>query len=192
MEWPFRLSSFSHSSFANAAFVIHHFHAMFELKPLSQEALPAALERATRYRLLNEPAEAESICLDVLRTDPDNQQALVILLLALTDRFSKGYGVSDTQAQELLPRLRSEYERAYYAGIILERKAKAHLYHGGPGAGFNAYELFREAMTWFEKAEKLRPEGNDDALLRWNTCVRIIMRNQLGPRPQENGNLPLE
>src|SRR5438046_3872512 len=76
MEWPFRLSSFSHSSFANAAFVIHHFHAMFELKPLSQEALPAALERATRYRLLNEPAEAESICLDVLRTDPDNQQAL--------------------------------------------------------------------------------------------------------------------
>ena len=81
---------------------------MFELKPLSPEALPAALERATRYRLLNEPAEAESICLDVLRTDPDNQQALVILLLALTDRFSKGYRVSDTQAQDLLPRLRSE------------------------------------------------------------------------------------
>src|SRR6185369_15379599 len=139
---------------------------MFELKPLSQEALPAALERATRYRLLNEPAEAESICLDVLRTDPDNQQALVILLLALTDRFSKGYGVSETQAQELLPRIRNEYERAYYAAIILERKAKAHLHHGGPGAGFNAYELFREAMTWFEKAEKLRPAGNDDALLR--------------------------
>ena len=165
---------------------------MFDLKPLSQEALPAALERATRYRLLNEPAEAESICLDVLRTDPDNQQALVILLLALTDRFSKGYGVSDTQVQELLPRLRGEYERAYYAGIILERKAKAHLHHGGPGAGFDAYELFREAMTWFEKAEKLRPTGNDDALLRWNTCARIITRNQLGPRPHENGHLPLE
>src|SRR5205814_386817 len=131
MEWPFRLSSFSHSSFANAAFVIHHFHAMFELKPLSQEALPAALERATRYRLLNEPAEAESICLDVLRTDPDNQQALVILLVALTDRVSRGYGVSDTQAQEPLPRLRGEYERSYYAGLTLERQAKAHLPHGG-------------------------------------------------------------
>ena len=165
---------------------------MFELKPLSPEAIPAALEKATRYRLLNEPAEAESICLDVLRTDPENQQALVILLLALTDRFVKGYGVSETQAQELLPRLRSEYERTYYAGIICERKAKAHLHHGGPGAGFNAFELFREAMTWFEKAEKLRPAGNDDALLRWNTCARIITRNKLGPRPPEDGPLSLE
>src|SRR6266436_7422353 len=132
---------------------------MSELKSLHKQAIPGAIEKAMRYRLLNEPAEAESICLDVLRTDPHHQPALVILLLALTDRFSKSYGVSDTQAQELLPRLRSEYERAYYAGIILERKAKAHLHHGGPGAGFNAYELFREAMTWFEKAEKLRPAG---------------------------------
>ena len=172
--------------------VIRHLPAMFELKPLSREAIPAALEKATRYRLLNEPAEAESICLDVLRADPDHQQALVILLLALTDRFGKGYGVSDTQAQELLPRLHGEYERTYYAGILCERKAKAHLHHGGPGAGFNAFELFREAMTWFEKAEKLRPAGNDDALLRLNTCARIITRNKLGARPPEDGPLSLE
>jgi hypothetical protein len=58
---------------------------MFELKRLSDEAIPAALEKALRYRLLNEPAEAESICHDVLRIDPENQQALVVLLLALTD-----------------------------------------------------------------------------------------------------------
>lgn len=165
---------------------------MFELKPLSKSAIPAALEKATRYRLLNEAAEAESICLDVLRADPENQQALVILLLALTDRFSRGYGVSETRAQELLPRLRSEYERVYYAGIICERKAKAHLHQGGPGSSFDAYELFREAMTWFEKAESLRPAGNDDALLRWNTCARIITRNKLEPRPQENAALSLE
>ncbi len=165
---------------------------MFELKPLSAEAIPAALEKATRYRLLNEPGEAESICLDVLRTDPENQQALVILLLALTDRFNKGYSVSDTQAQELLARLRGEYDQSYYAGIIYERKAKAQLHHGGPGASFNAFELFREAMSWFEKAEKLRPAGNDDALLRWNTCARIIARNKLGPRPHESSQLPLE
>lgn len=158
---------------------------MFDLKPLSREAIPAALEKATRYRLLNEPAEAESICLDVLRTDPDNQQAMVVLLLALTDRFSKGYGVSDTQAQEVLARLQSEYDRAYYAGIICERKAKAQLHQGSPGSGFTAYELFREAMDWFEKAETARPAGNDDALLRWNTCARIIMRNKLAPRPQD-------
>ena len=43
---------------------------MFDLKPLSKDAIPAALAKAERYRLLNEPGEAESICLDVLRIDP--------------------------------------------------------------------------------------------------------------------------
>src|ERR1700745_1916297 len=94
---------------------------MFELKLLVREAVPVALEKRMRYGWLTEPGEAESICHDVLRVDPENQQALVILLLALTDRFSKGYSVGDTQTQELLPRLRGEYERAYYAGIICER-----------------------------------------------------------------------
>jgi hypothetical protein len=158
---------------------------MIDLKPLSREAIPAAIERATRYRLLNEPAEAESICLDVLLAEPDNQQALVILLLALTDRLNKGYGVSDTQARELLSRLQGDYDRAYYAGILCERKAKAQLHQGSPGSGFTAYEFFHEAMDWFEKAEAIRPAGNDDALLRWNTCARIIMRNKLALRPQE-------
>jgi hypothetical protein len=157
----------------------------FDLKPLSRDAIPAALEKAMRYRLLNEPAEAESICLDVLRTEPDNQEALVILLLALTDRFSKGYHVSDTQTQEILARLQGEYDRAYYAGIICERKAKTQLHQGTPGSGFTAYELFREAMNCYQRAEAIRPAGNDDALLRWNTCARIIMRNRLSPRAQE-------
>ncbi len=137
------------------------------------------------YRLLNEPGEAESISLDVLRTEPDNQQALVILLLALTDRFSKGYAVGVTQARELLPRLRDPYEQAYYAGIICERRAKAQLHRGGPGCGFEAYEFLREATAWYEKAEALRPPGNDDALLRWNACARIIMGNGLAPRSEE-------
>src|ERR1041385_8678473 len=97
---------------------------MFELNPLSREPIPAALEKAMRYRLLNEPAEAESISLDVLRTDPDNQQALVILILAVTDRFSKSYAVGDSQAQEIVSRLQDEYDRAYYSGIICEHRAK--------------------------------------------------------------------
>src|SRR3989442_10010872 len=104
--------------------------AMIELKPLSKDAIPAALDKAMRYRLLNEPAEAESICLDILQTDPDNQQAVVILVLALTDRFSTGYAVGDSQAQEIVARLHSEYERAYYSGIICERRAKAYLHQG--------------------------------------------------------------
>ena len=165
---------------------------MFELKSLSREAIPAALEKAMRYRLLNEPGEAESISQDVLRADPENQQALVILLLALTDRFSKGYAVGVTQAQEILPRFHEPYERAYYAGIICERRAKAQLQRGGPGSGFEAYEFLREAMAWYEKAEALRPSGNDDALLRWNACARIIMGNRLEPKEEQKIGLQSE
>ena len=106
---------------------------MFELKRLSADAIPAALEKALRYRLLNDPAEAESICHDVLHIDPENQQALVNLLLALTDRFGKGYAVGVTQAQEVLSHLHDEYERAYYAGIICERRAKAAIESRAPG-----------------------------------------------------------
>jgi hypothetical protein len=158
----------------------------FQLKKLNVEAIPTALEKATRYRLLNEPAEAESICHDVLEIDPDNQDALVTLLLALTDRFGKGYAVGLTQAKEILPRLAGHYERAYFAGIICERRAKAQLRQDHPGAGHDAYEFLVEAMEWFEKAEGIRPPGNDDALLHWNTCARIIMRNRLGPRTEEH------
>jgi hypothetical protein len=165
---------------------------MSDLKPLSREAIPAALEKAERYRLLNEPGEAESICLDVLRTDPENQSALITLLLAVTDRFGKGYGVSDTQAKELLARVKGEYERAYYTGILAERRAKAKLAQGTPGSRHYAYDGFREAMTWFEKAETLRSPGNDDALLRWNTCARIIEKNRLVTREEENVEPPLE
>jgi hypothetical protein len=158
---------------------------MSHLKHLSREAIPAALEKANRYRLLNEPAEAESICLDILQTDPENQEAIITLLLALTDRFSKGYGVSDTQAKELLSRIKGEYERAYYTGILAERRAKTKLAQNTPGCRFQAYDFLHEAMKCFEKAEKVRPSGNDDALLRWNTCARIIERNKLVPRHDE-------
>ena len=165
---------------------------MFELKRLSDEAIPAALEKALRYRLLNQPAVAESICHDVLKIDPENQQALVVLLLALTDRFGKGYTVGILQAEEVVSRLRDAYERAYYAGVVCERRAKAHLRHGHPGAGHDAYELLLEAMSWYEQAETLRPSKNDDALLRWNTCARLIRSNQLTRRTEERVELPLE
>ncbi len=157
---------------------------MFEFKTLSKDAIPAALEKAERYRFLNEPAEAESICLDILKIAPDNQPALVMLLLALTDRFSKGYGVSDTQAKELLGKLIGEYDRAYYAGLIAERRAKARLAQGGHASAW-AYDLLRDAMDSYEKAEALRPAGNDDAVLRWNTCARLIEKNKLVPREEE-------
>src|SRR5437762_13973978 len=121
---------------------------MSELKALHKEAIPAALEKATRYRLLNEPAEAESICLDVLKADPENQEAIITLLLALTDRFTKCYGVSDIQIKQLLARIRDVYEHAYYTGIFAERRAKAKLSQHTSGCRFQAYEIFREPMLW--------------------------------------------
>lgn len=165
---------------------------MFELKPLSKDAIPAALEKAMRYRLLNEPGESESVCHDILRTDPDNQQALVTLLLALSDRFGKGYAVGVLEADQVVVRLRDPYERAYYHGILCERRGKARLHRGDPGSGFEAYEYLSDAMASYEKAESIRPPGNDDALLRWNACARIIMQNHLSPRTEERVEMQLE
>ncbi len=147
---------------------------MFELKTLSPEAVPRALAKAERYRLLNEPGEAESICLDALEIGPTNQEAITMLLLAITDQFD-----ADTtrvhDAWKTVDRLTNEYDRAYYTGIVYERRAKASLKHGTPRGGPRAYEWLREAMVCYEKAEELRPPNNDDALLRWNACARLIM-----------------
>lgn len=150
---------------------------MFELKPLSHEAVPAALEKANIYRLLNEPSAAESIYLDILAVEPGNQEALKYIVLAMSDRFGKDYAVGDTHINEYVAKLTDEYERAYYTGIIYERRAKATLAKGG----LQAYELFVQAMEWFERSEAFRPAGNDDAILRWNGCARIINRNDLRP-----------
>ena len=158
---------------------------MFELKPLSKEAIPSALEKAKHYRLLNEPGAAESICLDILEIEPQSQDALITLVLAMSDRFAKDYAVGDTQIQDYLSRIEDEYNRAYYTGIVYERRAKSVLNQSTPISASNAYEFFRQAMTWFDKAEAIRPAGNDDAILRWNGCARIVMRNKLKPREMD-------
>lgn len=156
----------------------------FHLKPISAAGVSEALARAERYRLLNEPPLAESICLDVFDVEPENQRALVTLLLALTDQF--GHGAVAGKARELLPRLKGDYEQRYYAGIIWERFAHAQLRKGAPNASFSAYEGFLQAMDCYERAIPLRPAGNDEAILRWNTCARILMRTpNLRPRPDE-------
>jgi hypothetical protein len=155
---------------------------MFELKKLSSQAVPAALERAKHYRLLNEPGAAESICLDILEIESNNQEALVTLVLAMSDRLAKDYTISDTGLKEYLSRIGDEYKRAYYSGIVFERRAKAVLSSGPEGSESTAYELFRQAMDWFEKAGEIRPEGNEDVILRWNGCARIIESNNLSRR----------
>jgi hypothetical protein len=156
----------------------------FDLKPISPAAIPEALEMAKRYRLLNEPWQAESICLDVLRIDPASQTAAVTLLLALTDQFCEES--SPARAREVLASIEGQYEQAYYAGIIAERSARARIRQGHRGANVKAYQELTGAMRWYEQAQAQRPPGNDDSILRWNTCARTLMRHpELRPQPEE-------
>src|SRR5438132_12926879 len=133
--------------------------------------------KAARYRLFNEPEEAESICLDILTIEPEHQEALITLLLALPDQFRHGCTDCFNRAQGLLRQIHGEYERNYYAGIICERRGSAELDRGGPGSDWRAFDWFQRAMGWYEKAEAIRPPQTDDAILRWNTCARMITKH---------------
>jgi len=157
---------------------------MFEPKRIGREAVPAALEKAERYRLRNDPEAAESICLDVLLADPGNQHAVIMLLLALTDQMPDAPAELDRRARLLLPEIRDEYRRAYYAGVICERHAKVYLHANAPGAGEAAYNWLREAMEHYEQAERMRPAGNDESILRWNTCARLLARDEVHVHPR--------
>ncbi len=148
---------------------------MQELKPISKDTIPKALIRAKHYRLLNEPWQAESICRDVLKVEPGHQQALLYLILSITDQFNDDNGpASSADAKELCTHLNSKFEQKYYRGIIAERMGKTTLLRNTPRVKYIAYEFYRTAMEFFEEAEKIQPEGNQDAILRWNACVRMI------------------
>ena len=149
---------------------------MTQLKKISRDAIPRAVQKAERYRLLNQSWATESICLDILEIDAGNQPVVVMLLLALTDQFSAETFDLSRRAQALLTRITDPYQRAFYEGIIHERLAHAQLAHTALQAEAMAYESLRSAMEAFERAEALRAPGNDDAILRWNTCARALER----------------
>ena len=113
------------------------------------------------------------------------EAALVVgILIAYLTRLER---------RDVLPRLRDEYKRLYYAGIICERRAKAQRRQSVPGAGAMAYESLQEAMAWYEKAEAIRPDGNDEPILRWNTCARLLASDDhLRPLPVEQYEPVLE
>jgi hypothetical protein len=149
---------------------------MPDLKKISHEAIPRATQKAERYRLLNQSWATESICLDILEIDPANQPVLVMLLLAITDQFDRESSELARRAREVRGRLTDPYQRAYYAGIIEERLAHAQLASTAMHAEAIAAATLRSAMASFEEAERLRQPGNDDAILRWNTCQRTLDR----------------
>ena len=158
---------------------------MYALKPISHSSVTGALAKAERYRLLNEPGEAESICRDILEIEPGNREALISLLLSLTDQIPYNSGAF-TAALAVAERLESPYDRAYYSGIAWERRAKARHSGGGHSAHYYAYDWFVNALELFEKAEQLRPPGNDDCVLRWNACVRYLdCHKELAPAAEE-------
>ncbi len=166
---------------------------MHPIKPIHQNTVSAALERAKRYRLLNEPIEAESICLDILEVEPENQEAIATLILALTDQFEDRLGEAFREAVERLQHLNDEYSRTYYEGIVFERRAKTHFKRGGHGARHVAYDWITRAMHLYEKAEKIRHEDNDDSILRWNSCARILNRHpEICPAEHEETETMLE
>ncbi len=165
----------------------------FKLKPISREAIPRAVQKAERYRLINQSWDAESICRDILDIDPTNQQVLVMFVLALTDQLADDHGRIIAAVRDTLPRISNAYQRAYYTGIASERSGQALMHRGGMGSGAMAYDALCDAMGWYERAEAIRPPGNDDAILRWNTCARLINGNsQLAPHAEPTYEPALE
>lgn len=144
----------------------------YEVKRISTAGITEAIAKAELYRSLNEPEEAESICRDILTIEPRHQLALRLLGLALTDQFAGHGNDRYREAEEVFRQLEDPYERLYYAGILHERRAKAQLNAGQPP--YSLLALFDHALRSFAEAEKIRPAGNDDALLRWNRCVRLL------------------
>jgi tetratricopeptide (TPR) repeat protein len=148
-----------------------------KLKPISKDGITEAISKAELYRYLNEPGEAESICRDILAADAENQTALRLLGLSITDQFTGNASDRYNEAENTFQNLTDPYQRSYYAGILHERQAKAQLAVGRPP--YTVAPLFEKALAYFEKAEAIRPHGNDDAILRWNRCVRIL-QSRLG------------
>ena len=165
---------------------------MFELRSLSRDAIPTAQKKAVRYRLLNEPRLAESICKDILAVEPDDQDAVITLILAISDQFGAG-GARLNEALSLIGRLGDDFMQSYYRGLLFERRGIAQLAITTPASGHVAYDWFRQAMEQFDQAESISPPGNDDALLRWNTCARMINENEhVQPAPDERMSTMLE
>ena len=144
----------------------------YVLKPILPSGIDAALHKADKYRELNQPSEAESICRDVLAVDAENQLALRVLGLALTDQFGVSSGAHFAEAEHVFARLRDTYERRYYTGVAFERQAKAQLAAGVPL--YAVRPLFDQALEKYAAAEASRAPGNDDPILRWNSCIRAL------------------
>jgi tetratricopeptide (TPR) repeat protein len=143
-----------------------------KLKVISKAGIAEAIAKAELYRYLNEPEEAESICRDILAADAKHMLGLRTLGLAITDQFTGESGDRYGEVQKIFESLTDGYERQYYLGLLCERRVKAQLRTGR--APHTLLPLMEKALQHFAEAEKIHPPGNDDAILRWNRCVRLL------------------
>ena len=146
----------------------------YQLKRISPSRNPLRLSRR-RNSIAHSanPEEAESICRDILVIEPQHQRALRLLGLALTDQFSGDASDRNRETEEIFQKLSDPYERLYYTAILHERRAESgeRKLRQLP---VSLLPLFEHALHLYAEAEKLRPTGNDDAILRWNRCVRLL------------------
>ncbi len=163
---------------------------MPELKPLPKEAVPEAHEKAKHYRYLGASWQAESICRDILETDPDNQEVINTLVLAITDQFESFARTSPAYALEMANKLTDPYKAEYCKGLIYERRAIATYKRNLEGGGSMAYTHFERAMQHYENAEKHEPGDKKVSILRWNACARFINQFKLSPPTEETGVEP--
>ena len=161
-------------------------HVELKLKTISTDGIAEAISKAEVYRYLNEPEESESICHDILAVDPENQTALRILGLAITDEFVGQSSDRYSEAESMFLRLTDAYEQQYCMGLLCERQAKAQMRAARPSHAVTV--LFQEAMRHFEAAEKIHPPNNDDAILRWNRCLRLLEKFPKIEWPEPHGN----
>jgi tetratricopeptide (TPR) repeat protein len=145
-----------------------------KLKSITPSGIAQALSKAQLYRYLKEPEESESICQDILEIEPDNQAALRLLGLSITDQFVGEPSGRCAEAESTFRKLTDPYAQHYYLGILSERRAKAQMRNGRPAYLVEA--LIEDAMGHFEEAEKIRPADNDESVLRWNRCVRLLAK----------------
>lgn len=153
-----------------------------DLHDIHPDSIELALDKARQYRSLHEPEIAESICLDILHIEPENQKALVLYILALSDQLHHAGKKTQVQSiEQAIQKLQSRYQQHYYTGLLHERRARFMLTQSM--ARVFAYDYFIEALQFYQKAEKIRPEHNDESILRWNSCIRTIEKEKLKPRP---------
>ena len=141
----------------------------YRVKRISTAGIAEAIAKAELYRSLSEPEEAESICRDILTIEPQHQLAL--RLLGLPDRsVHRSWVRSYREAEEIFQQLNDRMNGTTTLG---SRTSDARKRSSKPG---NCLLTVQALRTGSYLSQRLRnsPAENDDAILRWNRCVRLL------------------